>query len=89
MEIHTDEPLVHEPGPFDVEIATEHLKSYEVPGMVQIVAELIQAGSETLYSEHSSEIIYNSLSSGRSLVLYLSTTRMIQMTYNYQAYHCY
>jgi hypothetical protein len=51
IEIHTAEPLVPEPSPFEVEIAIEKLKKYKSPGSDQILGELIQAGGETLQSE--------------------------------------
>jgi hypothetical protein len=51
IEIHTAEPLVPEPSPFEVEIAIAKLKKYKSPGSDQIPAELIQAGGETLQSE--------------------------------------
>jgi hypothetical protein len=43
IEIHTSEP-----SPSEVEIAIAKLKKYKSPGSVQIPAELIQAGGETL-----------------------------------------
>jgi hypothetical protein len=49
--MHTAEPLVPEPSPFEVEIAIVKLKKYKSPGSDQILAELIQAGGETLQSE--------------------------------------
>jgi hypothetical protein len=51
MDIHTAEPLVPEPSLVDVEIAIGKLKSYKSPGTDNILAELIKAGGETLYSE--------------------------------------
>jgi hypothetical protein len=51
MDIHTAEPLVPEPGLVEVEIAIGKLKSYKSRGTDQILAELIKAGDETLYSE--------------------------------------
>jgi hypothetical protein len=51
MDIHTAEPLVTEPSHVEVEIAIGKLKSYKFPGTVQIPAELVKAGGETLYSE--------------------------------------
>jgi hypothetical protein len=33
MEIHTTEPLVLKPRPFEVEIATVNLKYYKLPGI--------------------------------------------------------
>jgi hypothetical protein len=38
-------------SPFEVEIAIAKLKKYKSPGRDQIMAELIQEGSETLWSE--------------------------------------
>jgi hypothetical protein len=32
-EIHTAEPLVHEPSAFKVEMATENIKGHKSPGM--------------------------------------------------------
>ena len=44
MEIHTAEPLVHEPSASEVELATEKIKSNKSPGIDQILAELIKSG---------------------------------------------
>jgi len=49
--MHTAEPLIHEPSPIEVETATEKLKRYKLPSADQILAELIQAGGNTLCSE--------------------------------------
>jgi hypothetical protein len=46
IEIHTAEPLVPDPNPFEVEIPTAKLKGYKSPGSDQILAELIQAGGD-------------------------------------------
>jgi hypothetical protein len=51
IEIHTAEPLVLDPSPFEVEIAIAKLERYELPGSDQIPAERIQAEGETLQSE--------------------------------------
>jgi hypothetical protein len=51
IEIHTAEPLVTDPGPFEVKIAIAQMKKYNSPGIDQILAEVIQAGGETLLSE--------------------------------------
>jgi hypothetical protein len=51
IEIHTAEPLVPDPSPFDFEIAIAELQRYKSPYNDQIPAELIQAGGETLWSE--------------------------------------
>jgi hypothetical protein len=50
------EPLVPEPSLIKVEIAIGKLKSYKSPGTDQILAELIKAGGETLYSKIHSHI---------------------------------
>jgi hypothetical protein len=44
----TTEPLVTGPSHLEVEIATAKLKKHKSPGSDQILAELIQAGGETL-----------------------------------------
>jgi hypothetical protein len=44
IEIHTAEPLVHDPSPFEVKIAIAKLKRYKSPGSDKISAQLIQAG---------------------------------------------
>jgi hypothetical protein len=49
-EMHTAEPFVPEPSASDVEVAVGKLKRYRSPG-VEIPAELIQVGGETLRSE--------------------------------------
>jgi hypothetical protein len=51
IEIHTVEPLVPDPSPFDAAIAIAKLKKYKYPGSDQILAQLIQAGGETLQFE--------------------------------------
>jgi hypothetical protein len=51
MEIHTPEPLVLNPSPFEVEIAVANFKRYKSPGIDQIPTELIQARDETLGSD--------------------------------------
>jgi hypothetical protein len=48
IEIQTAEPLVPDPSPFEVEIATATFKRYKSPCSDQIPAEFIQAGGEIL-----------------------------------------
>ena len=50
-EIHKAEPLVPKPSSSEVELAIEKLKSHISPGIDQITAELIKAGSRTIYLE--------------------------------------
>jgi hypothetical protein len=50
-EIQAAEPLVPEPSSLEVETAIEKLKSYKSQSINQILAELIQAGGNTLCSE--------------------------------------
>jgi hypothetical protein len=50
METHTAE-TVPKPCPFEDEIAIAKLIRYKSPGIDQILAQLIQAGGETLCSE--------------------------------------
>jgi hypothetical protein len=50
IEIHTAETLVPGPSHLEVEISIAKLKKYKSPGSGQILAELIQAGGETLVS---------------------------------------
>jgi hypothetical protein len=47
-EIHTAEPLVPEPSALEVELAIEKLESHKSPGINQIPAEMIKAGSRTI-----------------------------------------
>ena len=47
-EIHTSEPLVHEPSALEDELAIEKLKSHKSPGIDQIPAELMKAGGSTI-----------------------------------------
>jgi len=42
-EIHTAEPLVHEPSACEVELATDKLKSHKSPGIDEIPVELTKA----------------------------------------------
>jgi hypothetical protein len=50
IEIHIAQPSVPDPTPFEVEAPIANLKKYKFPGSDQILAELIQAGGETLQS---------------------------------------
>jgi hypothetical protein len=50
IETHTAESLVPGPSHLEVEIAIAKLKKYKSPGSYQILAELYQAGGETLVS---------------------------------------
>jgi hypothetical protein len=50
IEVHTAEPLVPSPSRLEVEIAIAELKKYKSTSSDQILAELIQAGGETLLS---------------------------------------
>jgi hypothetical protein len=51
-EIHTAKSLVpSNSSSSEVEIANEKLKTYKLPGIDEIPAELIQAGSNTLRSD--------------------------------------
>jgi hypothetical protein len=49
--MHTAELLVPDPSVFEVEIAIAKFKNYNLQGSDQILAELIQAGGETLQHE--------------------------------------
>jgi hypothetical protein len=50
-EMHTAEPFVPEPSASEVEVSVGKLRRYKFPGVVQVPAEVIQAGGETLLSE--------------------------------------
>jgi len=72
-EMHTAEPLVPEPSPFNVEVVGK-LERYKSSGIDQILAEIIQAGSNTLHSEiheliNSCGLRKTCPSSGRSICL--------------------
>jgi hypothetical protein len=49
--MHTAEPLVPEPSPFELEIATEKLKSCKLLGADRVPTELTQPKGETVCSE--------------------------------------
>jgi alkylated DNA repair dioxygenase AlkB len=51
MEIHTAEPLVPDPSPFEVEIATANLGRYKLQGNDHILTELNQTEGEELWSQ--------------------------------------
>jgi hypothetical protein len=51
IEIHTAEPLVPDPSPFEVVIAVAKMERYKSPGSDQILADFIQAGGEILCSK--------------------------------------
>ena len=50
-EVHTAEPLVPELSALEVEMAIEKIKRPKSPGIDQISAELLKAGSRTIHSE--------------------------------------
>jgi hypothetical protein len=84
MDTHMAEPLVPELSLVEVEIAIGKLKSFKSLGTNQILAELIKAGGETLYSEIHRLIcsIWNKEychSSGRNLLLYQFIKRAIRL----------
>jgi hypothetical protein len=79
MEIHSTESLVPEPSPVKVEIDMAKLKRYKSPGVVQILAGVVQAGGKTLRFEIH-KLIKNCLSIERSLLLYQFTRREIKLT---------
>ena len=56
-EIHTAEPLVHEPSASEFELAINKLRSHKTPGIDQIPAEQIKAGGRTIYLEINKLII--------------------------------
>jgi len=47
-EIHTAVPLVPEPSVYEVKLAIEKLQCHKSPGIDQIPAEVIKAGSRTI-----------------------------------------
>jgi hypothetical protein len=73
------EPLVPGPSSLEVEIAITKLKKYKSPGSGQIPAELIQAGG-SINSYILFGIKKSCLISGRSLLLYQFTKRVINLT---------
>jgi hypothetical protein len=97
IEIHTAEPLVPEPSPFEVEIAIAKLKKYKLPGSNQIPAELIQGGGEIRYyglRSINSLILFgvrkNCRINGRSLLLYQFARRVIKLSVAIiEGYRCY
>jgi hypothetical protein len=85
IEGHTAEPLVPDPRRLEVEIAIAKLKKHKSPGSDEILAELIQAGGETLlYVIHKLiNSVWNKkelLISGRSLLLYQFAKKVIKVT---------
>ena len=58
-ETHTAEPLVPEPGAFEVELAIEKLKSHNSPGIDQIPAELIKEGGRKIRYQIHKLIVSN------------------------------
>jgi hypothetical protein len=74
------------PGPsLEVEIAVAKLIEYKLPGSYQVPAELIQAGGEILPLRSTNSLIMfgirkNCLISGKSLLLYQFTKRVMKLT---------
>jgi len=83
-EIHTAEPLVHEPSAFEFQLAIGKLKSHKSPGIDEIPAELIKAGGGKIAGRYISlSLLFGRrricLKSGRSRSLYLFTRRGIKL----------
>ena len=57
VDVQTAKPLVPVPSAFDIELATEKLKSNKLPGTDQIPAELIKGGVRTIRDESHKLII--------------------------------
>jgi hypothetical protein len=55
--MHASEPLIYELNSFEVEITIENLRIYELSGIDQILAELIQGGGNTLHCESTNLLI--------------------------------
>jgi hypothetical protein len=94
IEVHTTEPLVPGPSCTEIEIANAKLEEYKSSSSDLILAELIQAGGETLLSAIHKLIksIWNKeeLSiSGGSLLLFQFTKGGIKLTVIIiVGYHC-
>jgi hypothetical protein len=58
IEIHTAQPLIPEPRPFEFEIFIAELKKYKSPNSDRISAEVIHAGGETLPSEVHNLVLF-------------------------------
>jgi len=92
-EIHTAEPLVHEPSASEVEQAIDKLKGHKSPGTDQIPTELIKAGVEQFAWRFINLLLLfgrrrNCLKSGRSRSLYLFIKRGIkQIVIIIEPYH--
>jgi hypothetical protein len=71
--VHTVEVLVPEPSYLEVEVPSKNLRRYEPLDTVQVLAELIQAGGETLCSEIHKLInsVWNKEELPQQLLLYL------------------
>jgi hypothetical protein len=93
--MHTDEPLAPKSDPFEVEIPSEKLKRYKLPGTDQILAKIIQAGGNALCSDIQNLLILfgirkNCHSSRRNLLFFLfkkmAMKLIVVITWEY---HCY
>jgi hypothetical protein len=56
--MHSAEPLVPEPGSFVNEIANEKLEKYKLPGINQILGQMIHIGGKSLCPEMHKLIHY-------------------------------
>jgi hypothetical protein len=96
VEVQTDtaQPLVTNCSSSEDEIIIKKLKRYKLPGSYQSPAELIHAGGEILCSEIHKFINFTwnkkiCLITGRSLLLYQFTRRVIKLTVvMIMGYHC-
>jgi hypothetical protein len=77
--VHTAEPFVSEPSPFEVEVATTKLRKYNSPGSHQILVDVIQAGGEAIQSLILSGIRKNFLIPEKNLLFYQFIRRAIKL----------
>jgi len=91
-EIHTAEPLVHEPSAAVFDLSIDKLKRHKSPGIDQIQAEMIKQGLEQIDWRFINLLLpfgrrRNCLKSGRNRSYYLSTRRgMKQIAIIIEAY---
>jgi hypothetical protein len=83
--MHTTEPLVPQPILFEVEIVNGKLERYKLPDGYQVQAELIQAEVKHYDLRSANQFFLfgprkNCLISGRSILLYQFTSKIIKLT---------
>jgi hypothetical protein len=89
LEIYTDEPLLPDPNPFEVENAVAKLKSINLQVVIRFKQEVKHNGLRSINSLILFGLRTNCLILGKNLLLYHFPRRAIKLAILIVGYHCY